>query len=93
MQIISTSMSTKKDSVVAPVVGSSLIIEPGFAATIVPDVAPSIEVEPRADLHMCEVSQSPPHPPSGSPPALPSSPSHSESQRESSKAFSHSAPT
>ena len=63
MQLITASMSTKKDSAMAPVVGSSLIVEPGSVAIVALDVTPSIEVEPRADLHMREVSQSPPHPP------------------------------
>ena len=78
-------MSIKKDSAVALVIGSSSIVEPGSMANVAPDIAPSIEVEPHADLHMREVSQSPPHPPPRSLPILPSLPSHLESQGDSSE--------
>ena len=76
MQLLTAQMLTKKDSAVALVVGSTSIFEPGCVATIAPDVAPSTEVEPRADLHMHEVSKSPLRPAPGSLKALPRSPSH-----------------
>ena len=63
MQLITASMSTKKDNAVAPVIGSSSIVEPASVATIASDVTPSIEVEPCVDLHMREVSKSSPCPP------------------------------
>ena len=79
MQLITASMSTKKDSAMVHVIGSSLIIEPASVATIAPDVVPSIEVEPHADLHMREVSKNPLYLPHGTPVVLPRSPSHSQS--------------
>ena len=93
MQLTTASMSTKKDSVVAPVIGSFSIVEPGFVANIAPDVAPSIEVGPRMDLHMREVFENPLSPPFGSPPALSNSPSHLEFEGDSSESSSGSAPT
>ena len=39
-------MSTKKESVAAPVVGSFFIVELGSVANVVPEVAPSTEVAP-----------------------------------------------
>ena len=77
MQLITASMSTKKDSALAPVVCSSSIIELASMATVAPDIAPSTEVEPHADLHMCKVSESPPRPPLRPPAALPRLPSQS----------------
>ena len=77
IQLLIASMSTKKDSVVAPIIGSTSIVEPASVATIAPDVVSSIEVESRADLHMRKVSQNPPHLSLGSPTALPRPPSHS----------------
>ena len=62
MQLLTAQMLTKKDSAMASVVGSTSIVEPASMATVALDVTPSIEVEPRADLHMCEVSENPPHP-------------------------------
>ena len=93
MQLITASMSTKKDSAVVLVLGSSLIVEPASMATIAPDNAPSTEVEPRADLHMCKVFENPLRPPPGSLAALPRLPFHSQSQEDSSKSSSHSTPT
>ena len=72
-------MSNKKDNAVAPVVGSSSIVEPGFVAIVALDVTPFLEVEPRADLHMYRVSQSPSCPPPKSTPVHPSSPFYLES--------------
>ena len=86
-------MLTKKDNVVAPIVGSSLIVEPDSMANVAPDVVPSIEIEPRADLYICKVSESPLCPPLGSLPTLSSSPFYSESQRDSFESSSSSAPT
>ena len=63
MQFITASMLTKTKSAEAPVIGSSFIVEQGFVANVALDVAPSIEVEPHADLHMREVSESLLHPP------------------------------
>ena len=60
MQLLTTQMSAKKDNTVALVVGSTSIVQPDFVATVAPDVVPSVEVEPDVDLHMCEVSKSPP---------------------------------
>ena len=93
MQLITTSMSTKKDSAMALIVGSSLIVEPASMATIAPDVVPSTEVEPRTNLHMGEVSESPPCSPPRSLVALPRSPSHSQFQGNSSKSSLGSTPT
>ena len=50
MQLLTAQMSTKKDSAVVPVVGSTSIVEPASMATVVPNVMPFTEVEPRADL-------------------------------------------
>ena len=62
IQLLTAQMSAKKDSAVAPVVGSTSIVELDSVATVAPDVVPSIEVERDVDLHMHEVSESPPHP-------------------------------
>ena len=79
MQLIIASMSNKKDSAAALVVGSSLIVKPGSLANIAPEVMPSTEVEARADMHMREVSQSPLRLHPSSPAALLNLPSHSQS--------------
>ena len=84
MQLLTAQMSAKKDSVVAPVIGSTSNVEPDSVAIIGPDVVPFVEVEPVVDLHMREVSESPPRPPPGSPALLPRLPSHSSSQGVSS---------
>ena len=63
MQLIIASMLTKKNSAMALVIGSSLKVEPGFVANIALNVAPSTEVEPHVDLHMCKVFKSPLRPP------------------------------
>ena len=62
-QLIIALMSSKKDNAMAPIVGSSSIVEPGSMANVALDVAPSIEVEHCANLHMREVFESPPHSP------------------------------
>ena len=77
IQLLTAQMSIKKDSAVAPVVGSTLIVEPASMATVAPNVVPSTEIEPRADFYMREVSKSPLHPPLRSPAPLPRLPSHS----------------
>ena len=92
IQLLTAQMSAKKDSTVAPVVGSTPIVQPDFVATVAPDVMPSIEVEPDVDLHMRKVSESPPLPPAGSPAPLPRSPSRSPSWGVSSESSSGSAP-
>ena len=56
LQLITASISTKKDRAATPVVGSSLIVELGSLANIASEVMPSTEVEPRVDLHRREVS-------------------------------------
>ena len=93
MQLLYAQLSTKKDSVVAPVVGSTLIVETEFVAIVAPDVLLSVEVEPIVDLHMCKVSESSLHQPARSLAPLPRSPSHSLSQGISSKSSSSFAPT
>ena len=93
MQLLIVQMSTKKDSAMVPIVGSTSIVEPASVATVVPDIAPSTEVEPLADLHMREVSESPPRPPFGSPAPLSRLPSHSYSQEVFFESSSCSAPT
>ena len=93
MQLLTAQMSAKKDSAVAPVVGSTLIVEPDSVATLVSDVVPFVEVEPVVDLHMREVSESPPRLPAGSPALLSRLPSRSPSQGISSESSSGSAPT
>ena len=71
MHLITASMSTKKDSALAPVMGSSSILEPGSMAIVALNIAPSKEVEPCTNLHMREVSKSPPRPPLRSPQPFP----------------------
>ena len=93
MQLIIASMSTKKDSVVVPNVGFTLIVEPTSVAFVALNIAHSIEIEPRANLHMREVSKSPPRPSPRCLAALPRSPSHLQFQGDSSKSSSSSAPT
>ena len=93
MQLLTTQMSAKKDSAVAPVIGSTLIVQPDSVATVAPDVVPSVEVERDVDLHMREVSESPPRPAAGSPAPLPRSPSRSPSRGVSSESSSGSTPT
>ena len=56
MQLIIASMSTKKESTMAPIISSSSIVELGSVANIEPKVAPSTKIEPCADLHMHKVS-------------------------------------
>ena len=51
MQLLTAQMSAKKDSTMAPIIGSTLIVQPDSVATVVPDVVPSVEVEPDVDLH------------------------------------------
>ena len=93
MQLLTAQMSAKKDSAVAPVVVSTSIAQPHSVATVVPEVVPSIEVQRDVDLPMRDVTESPPHPPSDSPPPLPRFPSRSPSWGVSSKSSSGSAPT
>ena len=93
MQLLIAQMSAKKGSAVAPVVGSTLIVELDFVAIVASDVVPFVEVENVVDLHTHEVPKSPPRPPAGSSAPLPRSPSHSPSWGVSSKSSSGSAPT
>ena len=93
MQLLTAQMSTKKDSAVAPVVGSTLIVEPDFVATVVLEVVSSVEVKPIVDLHMHEVFESPPHPPARSLAPLSRSPSRSLSRGVSFESSSGSTPT
>ena len=93
MQLLTAQMSAKKDSAVAPVLVSTSIAQLDFIATIAPEVVPSVEVERDVDLHMRDVSKSPPHPPAESPPPLPRLPSRSPSRGVSSKSSPDSAPT
>ena len=93
MQLLTTQMSTKKDSAMAPVVGSTSIVQPDFVAIVAPDVVPSVEVELDVDLHMREVSESPPRLPARSPTPLPRSPSRLVFRGVSFESFSSFAPT
>ena len=93
MQLLTTQMSAKKDSAVAPVEVSTLIAQPDSVATVAPEVVPSVEVERDVDLHMHDVSESPSCPPTESLPPLPRLPSRSPSWGVSSKSSSGSAPT
>ena len=93
MQLLTAQMSAKKDSVVAPIVGSTSIVQPDFVATVVPNVVPFVEVEGDVDLHMREVSESPLCPPARSPTPIPRLPSRSPSRGVSSESSSGSAPT
>ena len=93
MQLLTAQMSAKKDSAVAPVIVSTSIAQPHSVATVAPEVVPSVEVQRDGDLPMHDVAESPPRPPSNSPPPLPRLPSHSPSQGVSSESSSGSAPT
>ena len=93
MQLLTAQMSAKKDSAVAPVVVSTLIAQPDSVATVVPEVVPSVEVERDVDLHMHDVSKSPPPLPTRSPPPLPRLPSCSPSWGDFFESSSSSAPT
>ena len=86
-------MSAKKDSAVAPVVVSTSIAQPHSVATVAPEVVPSVEVQQDVDLHMRDITESPPHPLAESPPSLPRLPSCSQSQGVSFESSSGSAPT
>ena len=93
MQLLTAQMSAKKDSAVAPVVVSTSIAQPHSVATVAPEVVPSVQVERDVDLPMRDVTESPPHLPSNSPPPLPRLPSGSPSRGVSSESSSGSAPT
>ena len=93
MQLLTAQMSAKKDSAVAPVVVSTSIAQPDSVATVAPEVVPSVEVERDVDLHMRDVTESPPRPPTESLPPLPRLPSCSPSRGVSSESSSGSAPT
>ena len=93
MQLLTAQMSAKKDSAVAPVVVSTSIAQPHSVATVAPEVVPSVQVQRDVDLPMHDVTESPPRPPSDSPPPLPKLPSNSPSQGVSTKSSSGSAPT
>ena len=93
MQLLTAQMSAKKDSAVAPVVVSTLIAQPHSFATVAPEVVPSVEVQRDVDFPMRDVTESPPRPPSNSPPPLPRLPSRSPSRGVSSESSSGSAPT
>ena len=93
MQLLTTQMSAKKDSAVAPVVVSTSIAQPHSVATVAPEVVPFVEVERDVDLHMRDVTESPPRLPADSPPPLPRLPSGSPSRGVSSESSSGSAPT
>ena len=86
-------MSAKKDSAVAPVVVFTSIAKPHSVATVAPEVVPSVQVERDVDLLMRDVTESPLHSPSDSPPPLPRLPSGSPSRGVSFESFSGSAPT
>ena len=93
MQLLTAQMSAKKDSAVAPIVVSTSIAQPDSIATIAPEVVPTVEVERDVDLHMRDVSKSPPRPPAKSPPPHPRLPSRSPSRGVSSESSSGSGPT
>ena len=86
-------MSAKKDSAVAVVIVSTSIVQPHSIATVAPEVVPSVKVEQDVDLHMHDVSESPPRPLAESPPSLPRLPSRSPSWWVSSESSSSSAST
>ena len=92
MQLLTAQMSAKKDSMVAPVVVSTSTTQPHSVATVVPKVALSVQIQRDVDLPMRDVTESPPRPPSDSPPPLPRLPSGSPSRGVSSKSSSGSAP-
>ena len=93
MQLLTAQMLAKKDSAVAPVVVSTSIAQPHSVATVMLEVASSVEVQRDVDLPMRDVIESPLRPPSDSPPPLPRLPSHSPSRGVSSESSSGSAPT
>ena len=93
MQLLTAQMSAKKDSAVAPVLVSMLIAKPHSVATVALEVMPSVQVERDVDLPMRDVTESPPCPPSDSPPPLPRLPSGSPSWGVSSESSSGSTPT
>ena len=80
MQLLTTQLLAKKDSAVAPVVVSTSIAQLDSVAIVAPEVVPSVEVERDVDLHMRDVTESPPRPPVESPPPLPKLPSRSPSR-------------
>ena len=93
MQLLTAQMSAKKGSAVAPVIVSTSTDQPHSVATVVSEVAPSVEVQRDVDLPMRDVTESLWHPPSDSPPPLPRLPSRSPSRGVSSESSSGSAPT
>ena len=93
MQLLTAQMSAKKDSAVTPVVVSTSIAQPDSVATVALEVVPSVEIQRDVDLHMRDVSESPPHPPIESPPPLPRLPPGSPSRGVSSESSLGSAPT
>ena len=93
MQLLTAQMSAKKDSAVEPVVVSTSIAQPHFVATVAPEVVSFVEVERNVDLPMRDVTESPPRPPSDSPPPLSRLPFGSPSRGVSSESSSGSAPT
>ena len=93
MQLLTSQMSAKKDSAVAPVVVSTSIAQPDSVTTEAPEVVPSVEVERDVDLHMRDVTKSPPRPPAESPPPHPRLPSRSPSRGVFFESSSSSAPT
>ena len=93
MQLLTSQMSAKKDSAMAPVVVSTSIAQPHSVAIVTPEVVPSVEVERNVDLHMRDVTESPMRPPAESLPPLPRLPSRLLSRWVSSESSSDSAPT
>ena len=93
MQLLTAQMLAKKDSAVAPVIVSTSIAQPHSVTTVAPEVVPSVEVQRDVDLHMRDVSESPPRPLAESPPPLPKLPSRSPSRGVSSESSLGSAPT
>ena len=93
MQLLTAEMLPKKDSAVAPVIVSTSIAQPHSVVTVVPEVVPFVEVEQDVDLHMRDVTESPPRPLAESLPPLPKLPSRSPSRGVSSESSSGSAPT
>ena len=93
MQLLTAQMLAKKDSAVAPIVVSMSIAQPHSVATVAPEVVPSLEVERDVNLHMRDITESPPRPPAKSPPPLPRLPSRSPSRGVSCESSSDSAPT
>ena len=93
MQLLTTQMSARKDTAVAPVVVSTSTTQPHYVAIVAPKVAPSVEVQRDVDLSMRDVTESPRRPPSDSLPPLPRLPSRSPSRGVSSESSLGSAPT